>query len=141
MEDMEFTLFKVSYRKERKKHPWITFDQSKKQQTLNKFVRSDVSQHILLHKNQFVCIVPLYDFEYHWLIKKPKRGFNISDLINAIIKTTISMYKMDMYLNPTYYKCNKNPKCAEDVAQGYVLSHLYKTTSKNTIFVWFDADH
>jgi hypothetical protein len=49
---------------EAKNHGFI-FDLSKKQMTLDKYVKSSPSQEIRHNAKEFICIVPFYDFEHH----------------------------------------------------------------------------
>ncbi len=140
---MNYTLIKVQIQKKYKKKPWIILDQSKKQVTLNQVVSTIPNQAILIEEDRFICIVPVYDMEYHFSVFKTPSGsgFTISDIINTIVMLTIGVYKMDIYLNPSHYRCDNNSQCAEDIANGYVLSKLYKKITAKHPIIWYDIDH
>ncbi len=140
---MDFTLLKTSIRKDRDQKPWLVLDQSRKQITLNRYLRSSSSQEKLIESDNFICIVPFEDLEYKFLVLRTKTdvGFNMSDIINCIVRLTIGLYKMHTFLNPSHYRCKNNDQCAEDVAQGYVLSMLYRKRKKGNVVVWYDFDH
>ncbi len=136
---MDFKLMKVSLRKNRKQNAWISFNQYKDQIALGTKISSKnefFSKKILIKNKFFFVIIPLYDIEFKYRIKNLTKGFCLADIINIIVSLTIALYKMDIYLNPQYYR-----SCAKDVANSYSLSNLYKYRKGKKIIVWYHFDH
>ena len=133
------TLIKTVPRKNRIGRPKFMFDQDN-QITLNEPIESKRFEQIVIHGKQFLCVVPLYDFDYIFRVTNSlNKNFTLSDIINEIIELTIHLYQFDINLNPQNYNCRQSVyECACDVAQGYVLSAIYIRKNK---LIWFDCDH
>jgi hypothetical protein len=142
---MNFNLIKTQQRKssERICSNFVSFDNEKNQINLGKKISNRRFKAIFItDTNEFRCIVPLYKYEYIFLITKQAFGFSLNEIINIIIKLTIAVYALDIALNPSNYNTNNNKnenQMAIQIANEYVLSKIYYQKKQKTIY--YDFDH
>ncbi len=97
---------------------------------------------VIIHKNSFLCSVPLHDKEHIFEVKDDDtKNFTLYQVINIIVDLTIAMLQFDLSLNPDNYRCFNPLSCAKDAANEFSMYQINFHTSKNTLLISYDFDH